>query len=96
MSTVYIDSTLSSGIDRTIFFFTENTSVITLATFHLSYFIISKVTNTIFNAHKINFFHFGKLTSLQSIVLYVVNLVKTLYLFTAVERSKDTMDYTFA
>ena len=43
----------SSGIDRTIFFVTENTSVITLATFHLSYFIISKVTNTIFNAHMI-------------------------------------------
>jgi len=43
----------SSGIDRTMFFITENTSVITLATFHLPYFIISTVTNTIFNAHKI-------------------------------------------
>ena len=42
----------SPGIDRAIIFITENTSVITLATFHLSYFIISKVTNTIFNAHK--------------------------------------------
>jgi hypothetical protein len=42
----------SSSIDRTICFISEKTSVSTLAILHLSYFIISKVTNTVFNAHK--------------------------------------------
>ena len=42
----------SPGIDKTIFLITEKRSIITLATFHVSYFIISKVINTIFNAHK--------------------------------------------
>lgn len=42
------------------------------------------------------FFRFGRLISLQLIVLYIVNLVKAFYLFTALQHSKDTMDYTFA
>jgi hypothetical protein len=42
------------------------------------------------------FFHFGRLISLQRIVLYNVNLVKTFYSFTALQHSRYTMDCTFA
>jgi hypothetical protein len=42
------------------------------------------------------FFHFGRLISLHSVVLYCVNLVKTFYSFTALQHGRYTMDCTFA